>query len=33
MIEFRHPQLGTKRVSATVSLTDVTRIAVDMRTP
>jgi hypothetical protein len=32
-IEFRHPQFGTKRVSATVSLKDVTRVAVDMRTP
>ncbi len=32
-IEFRHPQFGSKRVTATVSLKDVTRIAVDMRTP
>jgi hypothetical protein len=32
-IEFRHPQLGSKRVTATVSLKDATRIAVDMRTP
>jgi hypothetical protein len=32
-LEFRHPQLGLKQVTATVSLKDITRIAVDMRTP
>jgi hypothetical protein len=32
-LEFRHPQLGSKRVTATISLKDVTRIAVDMRKP
>jgi hypothetical protein len=32
-IEFRHPQLGTKRVRVTVSLNEAARVAVDMRTP
>lgn len=32
-VEFRHPQLGTKRVSMTVKATGVTRVAVDMKTP
>ena len=33
LVEFRHPQLGTKRVSVTIRATGVTRVAVDMKTP
>jgi hypothetical protein len=32
-VEFRHPQLGTKRVAVTVKATGVTRVAVDMKAP
>jgi hypothetical protein len=32
-IEFRHPQLGTKRTTITVSLKGTARVAIDMRVP
>ena len=32
-VEFRHPELGTKRMRVTVSMNEAARVAVDMRTP
>jgi hypothetical protein len=32
-VEFRHPQLGTKRMTVVVSLKTAVRVAVDMRVP
>jgi hypothetical protein len=32
-VEFRHPQLGTKRARVTISMNEPARVAVDMRTP